>query len=241
MDRKCYMCEKGATGDEHVPPKCLFPEKKDLPELDLRKNLMSVPSCDEHNSLKSKDDEYLLFVLISHFDNNQIAKIHFTTKIIRALKRNPRLMTIYKKRTKDVILNGEKTLAFQFNYHRIQKELDHIARALYFKAFNTGWRKRIGIHSPAMLTLEGRDAALINQATQKMAALAAIFFSDVPQLGENPEVFWYQLHAEPENDRLVVRMCFYQGVEVIALSDPRMLQNAEQVAQEGRGKKTRAP
>ena len=44
----CYMCEKESTSSEHVPPKCLFPEKKDLPDgVDLRKSLITVPSCDE--------------------------------------------------------------------------------------------------------------------------------------------------------------------------------------------------
>lgn len=225
------MGDEAATGVEHCPPKCLFPEQKDVPEIDLRKNLISVPSCDKHNSAKSKDDEYLLFVLISHFDNNHIAKRQFTSKIIRALKKNPRLMSIYKKRTKEVILNGEKTLAFQFNFKRITKELEHIARALYFKKYKTPWLKRIAIHSPAMLALEGSEATLVNQTTQKMAALASLFFADAPKVGENPEVFWYQMHTETENDRLVVRMCFYQGVEVIALSDRRLRQNAEQIAQ----------
>lgn len=49
----CYMCEKPATSVEHIPPKCLFPEQKDLPGgADLRKQLLTVPACDEHNLKK---------------------------------------------------------------------------------------------------------------------------------------------------------------------------------------------
>lgn len=34
----CYMCDAPATSEEHVPPKCLFPERKDLPQgMDLRR------------------------------------------------------------------------------------------------------------------------------------------------------------------------------------------------------------
>jgi len=89
----CYMCDKVATGWEHVPPRCLFPEQKDLPEgVDLRKQLITVPACDEHNSAKSKDDEYLLNVLVINLPANEIAKNHFLTKIKRAVQRNPRLM-----------------------------------------------------------------------------------------------------------------------------------------------------
>lgn len=61
----CYMCEATATSVEHVPPRCLFPEQKDLPSgVNLRKQLITVPSCEAHNTSKSKDDEYLLYALL---------------------------------------------------------------------------------------------------------------------------------------------------------------------------------
>ena len=59
----CYMCDASATGREHVPPRCLFPEAKDIPGKDFRKKLITVPSCDAHNFAKSKDDEYLMTIL----------------------------------------------------------------------------------------------------------------------------------------------------------------------------------
>jgi hypothetical protein len=221
------MCDAPATGHEHVPPRCLFPERKDIPELNLRKNLISVSSCDTHNSGKSKDDEYLLFVLISHFENNRIAENQFRSKVLRTLKRRPNLISIYKRETKDVLLDGQPTLAFKFDRVRIDRELDHIARGLYFHEFKHIWTKRIAIHSPAMFVLEGADAQFVNQTTQNMASYANMFFNDEPKRGGNPEVFWYQLHTEPENNRLIVNMCFYKGVEVIALSDPKLIQNVE--------------
>ncbi|MGA2314924.1 MAG: hypothetical protein ABSG71_00905 [Thermodesulfobacteriota bacterium] len=227
MPSTCYMCAAPATGNEHVPPRCLFPERKDVPGLNLRKNLISVPSCETHNSRKSKDDEYLLFILISHFENNRIAGNQFRSKILRALTRRPNILSIYKKETKDVFLNGQATLAFKFDRVRVDRELDHIARGLYFHEFKHTWTKRIAIHSPAMLVLEGPNATFVNRTTQNMASYAATFFNDKPKRGDNPEVFWYQLHAEPENNRLIVRMEFYQGVEVIALSDQKLKQNVE--------------
>ncbi|MDH1232687.1 MULTISPECIES: hypothetical protein [Stenotrophomonas] len=44
--------------DEHVPPQCFFPD-------DRRDGLITVRSCDEHNSKKSKDDEYFRGVFLS--------------------------------------------------------------------------------------------------------------------------------------------------------------------------------
>jgi hypothetical protein len=44
----CYWCGKKATLMEHVPPKCLFPEEKDVMDIlnkSFRNNLITVPSC----------------------------------------------------------------------------------------------------------------------------------------------------------------------------------------------------
>ena len=41
----CYMCERAPSSTEHVPPKCLFPEKKDIGSDLFRKNLITVLSC----------------------------------------------------------------------------------------------------------------------------------------------------------------------------------------------------
>lgn len=69
----CYMCEKESTSVEHAPPRCIFPEQKDLqPGEDYRVNLITVPSCDEHNMQKSKEDEYLLYILPSTIGSNEV-------------------------------------------------------------------------------------------------------------------------------------------------------------------------
>lgn len=56
LNGTCYMCDLSATSVEHVPPKCMFPEFKDA-KVDLRRKLITVPSCDDHNAKKSRDDE----------------------------------------------------------------------------------------------------------------------------------------------------------------------------------------
>ena len=89
----CYMCDATATSKEHVPPKCLFPEEKDLAVgISLRKNLLKVPSCDSHNSQKSHDDEYFLYILSTSFQINEIGMNHYLTKVRRAAKRNPSIL-----------------------------------------------------------------------------------------------------------------------------------------------------
>lgn len=89
----CYMCEVPETSREHVPPKCLFPEEKDLPNgTNLRKNLFSVPSCDAHNSQKSHDDEYFLYALSGNFLINEAGRNLYRTKVRRAIERNSSLL-----------------------------------------------------------------------------------------------------------------------------------------------------
>lgn len=89
---KCYFCGKPATSAEHVPPKCLFPEQKDMDGENYRKNLFTVPSCDKHNMQKSKDDEFLMACLAPVVGNNATAFIHTNTKLARTYLRNPRLI-----------------------------------------------------------------------------------------------------------------------------------------------------
>src|SRR5690606_38612967 len=83
---QCYMCDEVATSVEHVPPKCLFPEIKDS-GVDLRVNLITVPSCEEHNCKKSHDDEFLMVSIAGMLGNNSIGYQHYNGKIQRALRR----------------------------------------------------------------------------------------------------------------------------------------------------------
>ncbi len=81
----CYKCGAPASSKEHVPPKCLFPEEKDINTSFFRHNLITVPSCDQHNSVKSKDDEFLLACITGIVGNNVIGFIHNLTKVKRVL------------------------------------------------------------------------------------------------------------------------------------------------------------
>ena len=72
------MCDALATTKEHIPPKALFPKQKDvLSEISLRKDLITVPSCEKHNNSKSRDDEYLVFCLSTCFHGNDIKWVEY--------------------------------------------------------------------------------------------------------------------------------------------------------------------
>lgn len=110
MQPTCYMCSSPATSNEHAPPKCIFPEKKDLPSgEDLRKNLIKVPACEVHNTVRSKDDEYLLYALPPSLGSNPTGSDLFLNKVQRAIKRRPALASSLLKNAKPVLVHDIMT------------------------------------------------------------------------------------------------------------------------------------
>src|SRR6266850_2946355 len=110
MATLCYCCEQLGTTDEHVPPKCLFPERKDLPAgIDLRRNLITVPSCPTHNLEKSGDDEYLMYVLTMNLPAEKIAEYHFSTKVLRGINRRPLLINRILAKTSPVTIHDTES------------------------------------------------------------------------------------------------------------------------------------
>lgn len=102
------MCESNATSVEHAPPKCLFPDQKDTPNnVDYRKNLITVPSCDIHNTVKSSDDEYLFHVLSASYTSSNIGLQQFITKGKRAFERNPSLVSKLTQTSASVMLRRQ--------------------------------------------------------------------------------------------------------------------------------------
>lgn len=129
----CYMCDNEATSVEHAPPKCLFPKNRDLPAgTNLRRNLITVPSCEAHNQETSTDDEYLLYVLVINIVSNQIAQNHFFGAIMRGIERNPSLIQRFSQTPIPVItqdtVTGEiaSSFAVQIEYERFKNSIDKL-------------------------------------------------------------------------------------------------------------------
>ena len=139
--QSCYMCELPATSTEHVPPRCLFPEQKDIPTTDYRKNLFTVPSCNAHNTLKSRDDEFLMVSLAGIFGNNSIGYGHKLTKVDRTLRRTShRLLDKVFRTRKTYVVALENNRFLQIIWGtpdapRLLRCFDHVARGLYFHYF----------------------------------------------------------------------------------------------------------
>lgn len=223
----CYWCGKPATSREHVPPKCLFPEKKDIYsiyESNFRKNLITVPSCDEHNLEKSNDDEYLMTVLAGAVGNNGIAYIHNMTKVGRARKRNEKLVNVISNGT--VKINGRNfpVELIKLDNYKLSYSFEAIGRALYFKEYNKIFDGKIKVISNIFNDYDKRetDSPMIKAA--KMIGDERIHWSTKCS-GENPKIFLYQFSPIDGFGVRTLYLRFYERLEVYIVFMEDITQN----------------
>ncbi|HVZ42526.1 MAG TPA: hypothetical protein VHA82_01865 [Ramlibacter sp.] len=213
------MCSQSATSREHVPPKCLFPVAKDVDGLNLRRDLTTVPSCFEHNSAKSADDEFLMMSLAGIVGNNSIAYRHWTGKVDRALKRSS-YRVLHK-----AILKPERIhrLVFSDNrfmdviwgkpdHARLHKCFRQILRALYFKDFGERFEGEIKL----VLGFLKHEPGNAGTWQDLVRARYMVDADSLPRQGSNPQVFYHQRFPPDEFGLIAYRLCFYGALDVFA-------------------------
>jgi hypothetical protein len=220
QQQTCYMCDLPATSKEHVPPKCFFPEQKDLgAETNYRVKLLSVPSCSQHNLSKAQDDEYVLFVITSHYENHPVAQQHFSTKIMRAVRRRPSLLKFSANKSPAVV-DGRSSFAYEVDRDRFDNVFDHMARALFFHHYNSKLSLPIAICTPDLFMIKSSKAKKINDMMEEIEIETIKELSNQLSHGTNPDIFSYQFRYRDEIPSFLVRMTFYGGFVVIAYASP---------------------
>lgn len=220
----CYACEREAMSIEHVPPKCIFPELKDFPHKDLRKNLITVPSCDEHNSAKSKDDEFLMVSLAGMIGNNSIGYVHSTTKVDRSLRRSSYkfLERIFVSNRKIFRLDlGDNkfihAIAGTPDLERLNNCFEHIVIGIHRHHFGRNFSGQIKILS-SFLVIEDQGRSNLQKF---LLARARRDTAGLPKFGENPEVFFYQVVKPDEFGIMLVNLCFFENIEIFCALVPQ--------------------
>lgn len=219
------MCDKVTTGDEHVPPKCIFPERKDLSYgIDYRKQLFTVPSCDEHNSKKSKDDEYLCYVLTMSQQINPVGRNHYISKIRRAIKRNPSLLKNFATTAQSVKVMSsqggsiEKSFSFHLEEDRFNRIIDRLGRAIYYLHYQEKWLNHIRYQAEFLRSaIDHENVDRSNVRIWEMSKEADCLFSNAVFYGDNPEVFKYQAVEHDDSKRM--RLHFYANCKLLLLFD----------------------
>ena len=130
-NNRCYYCGNPSTSKEHLPPKCIFPDPRPS-------TLITVPSCNLHNSKQSKDDEYFRWVITTASAESEVAENLIMKKVIPQFKRKPKLLhDIFSNKrsiplyTKIGIFAGYSP-GFEIDSHRFQKSINKITRGLFF-------------------------------------------------------------------------------------------------------------
>lgn len=122
----CYACDQPATTKEHAPPSSFFPKGE-------RNNLITVPSCREHNNDQSKDVEYARNVITIMFGVNEVGQQHFSDKSLRSLEHSPALLCTTFSGIRRVNFQGVATGAFTVNRERVTSTMKACIRALHFR------------------------------------------------------------------------------------------------------------
>ncbi|WP_332402132.1 hypothetical protein [Vibrio metschnikovii] len=213
----CYMCSKEKTSREHVPPKCLFPESKNLDSgEDYRKNLIIVPACDEHNSAKSQDDELMLITFASNLVSEDIGGKLQHPKLMRIVDRKPHL---FAKLLRDAVPvsvvddsgKAQDTCAFLLDRSRFMKQMQSVANGIYFHHMNSKVKGKTKVVPIAGFQTTDLKVNENNQITKNYADR---LFPGLPSFGDNPDIFFYQVSSDSPN--MLMKMVFYRAIEFIA-------------------------
>jgi hypothetical protein len=210
-EETCYMCERPSVSKEHVPPECLFPAPKEVGGKDLKKELIKVPSCDEHNLKKSKDDEYLWYVLSMCEHANDAGQEQASTKLFRAIQRRPTLLNrIMKDSQSAAIVDSDgvhHTKELFAESDRLNAVMEQIGRGLYYHHFKKKWKQEILLDCEFLRLVGDKSASVMNARMKKVRQAAKEVFSRSEVYGKNPEIFNYRVHSE--NGKDMMQLCFY--------------------------------
>lgn len=207
LNDTCFACERAATTREHVPPLCPFPEAKDTGGQDFRRNVITVPACSGHNLAKSSDDEYFLWVLATNLSDNSVAQRQVFTKLARAHDRRSALGKSVLRHAKDVTVVDSHTqtkhdaVEVPLDAIRSERVLALVALGLYWHHFRERWTGSIRVHPDFIGHADSVQILDVDTHRLFLFDAAEKLFAAESKCGENPDVFWYQVHEPKEQCR----------------------------------------
>lgn len=224
MTTKCYMCESIATTREHVPPLCLFPESKDVFGHNFRKDLITVPSCEEHNSKKTKDDEFLMVSIAGIMGNNYLGYHHTITKINRAVRRKSAdfLKKAILRNSKEKIVQLPSGNKYSFLYgtpdfKRLLNCFTHIAYGLYFHESGIQFNGQITVHLGFINYNEPNHNTFVKFLRRRFEVEDLA----LEEKGNNPHVFTYQYCKPDQLGIIALKLNFYSKTDVFIAYKPK--------------------
>ncbi|WP_105177092.1 hypothetical protein [Clostridium cagae] len=214
---RCYWCGKQATSREHVPPKCLFPEGKDVNEIynkNFRKDLITVPSCDKHNLEKSNDDEYLMAHLASTVGNNGIAYVHTKTKVARSVKRNPEIMNVVSEGVLNIKGSNYPVETVNVDNFRLMHSFEAIGRAIYYFECKEQFQGQCTVMASMFRSSMNKEGKAWFDIVKREIEHEKYKWTEK---GSNSEIFKYRLSCEDGLGSRSLLLTFYNNIDVYVL------------------------
>jgi len=200
----CYACNALATGAEHIPPKCIFPN-----DSAYRCNLIKVPSCDKHNSMKSKDDELLRHVLVTAPENNKLAIKVLEDSVLPSFERRPHIVKTFFHKLTPINTGGMETAWYSIDLKRFQRSIRQIVRGLYFFTYEQKLHADLYVVWGALRTPDQLSAPFYDITKKGEKILPPI------DSGANPKVFRYNFTFSRDKKTSLCRLQFYDGIPVL--------------------------
>jgi hypothetical protein len=236
QNAQCYCCEKIATTDDHIPPKCFFPKKKYLGNNTYNYEGYEgykVPACLEHNNLRSLDDEYTAAVIVMN-SKSDLAFTIFKSKWVKTLLRREASLgkRIFSKARnargvsrKNSVLIPYETLAVSYEIGRIDRVIESIARGLYYIESDKSerWTKSCIIKSLKFLDKNltyPQDYHEIDQLNKAFIYGEKFQDLELNRKGDCPDIFYYQFFKF-QNKNAIIKMVFYEDFTFLALLKDR--------------------
>ena len=188
---------------------------------DLRRNLITLPSCDLHNSCKSKDDEYLRTIILMTAGNNAVGQHQLFGKLLPAVARRPHAYRAFIS-DKGTVARG-KGRALQIDRKRFNRCIDHLVRAIFFDTYKHKWLFPIVSVSPNFFSGTSSDQMVPHQPSLKAMEASRQFLAKEPNRGEKSEVFMCRVRWDEANKQYAFAAIFYGCFEVYSFSTMHML------------------
>lgn len=123
----CYYqgCSRPAESKEHLPPKAFFPKNQ-------RKELLTVPSCHEHNQRKSSDDVYVLAHICMNAAPSHGSREVFLERVAPQLEYNGEALR--KAIAADAVPRGDGAVIYRVDIDRCDRFFTALSCGIVFRS-----------------------------------------------------------------------------------------------------------
>ncbi len=100
---------------------------------------------------------------------------------------------------------------------RFTRVLDLITLGIYRHHFGKSWSGTVRVHPDFIVDIGPEETTDVDIKRIVLFETADRLFAPETKRGDNPDVFWYQVHESRMPERCLMRLAFYSGCTATAL------------------------